>query len=122
MRSYDNDFLIDGKPILVPDEGVEIGLEDLDSDESGRDESGVMHRIVLRYGVMTWKLSYSSLTLEEWKYMRGLFAGKAEFTVKTLDLDGTEKTYTAYCSKMSLALHNKKTGRFKGLSFSIIEC
>jgi len=46
MRGYDFDFLIDGRPILLPDGGVEINLEDLDSAESGRDESGVMHRIV----------------------------------------------------------------------------
>ena len=122
MRSYDNDFLIDGNPILSTDEGVTIGLEDLDSDESGRDESGVMHRIILREKVMTWGLAYSTLTLEEWAYMDSLFRGKSTFTVSTLDLEGSPVSYTAYCSKMGLKLYNKRTGLFKGLSFNIIEC
>ena len=34
MRKYDKDFLIDGQPILIPDEGVQISMEDLDSSES----------------------------------------------------------------------------------------
>ena len=41
-------FLLDGKPIVAPDEDVEMSFEDLDSAQSGRDESGFMHRIRVR--------------------------------------------------------------------------
>ena len=73
MRPYDNEFLIDGQPVLVPDEGVQINLEDLDSSESGRDESGVMHRIVVREKVRKYSLPYGLITKEEYTYMMSLF-------------------------------------------------
>ena len=82
MREFYNDFLIDDKPILAPDAGVELKLTDLDSQDSGRDESGVMHRIVLRKGVRTWDFSYSALTAEEYQYMLSLFENKVQFRVR----------------------------------------
>ena len=48
MRGKTNLYLIDGKPVLVPDEGVSESYEDLDSDASGRDQSGIMHRSLIR--------------------------------------------------------------------------
>ena len=68
MRGKTNLYLIDGKPVLVPDEGVSESYEDLDSDASGRDQSGIMHRSLIREKVGTWGFSYASLTAEEWKY------------------------------------------------------
>ena len=44
MRKKTDLFLIDGQPMLAPDENVEISVEDIDASDSGRDESGVMHR------------------------------------------------------------------------------
>ena len=45
-------FLIDGQPMLLPDRDVEVRYEDIDAAAAGRDESGVMHRIlVLRSSV-----------------------------------------------------------------------
>lgn len=51
MRLFDYDFQIDGKPILMPDEDADISKADLDSEDSGRDESGVMHRQVVREAI-----------------------------------------------------------------------
>ncbi len=48
IRAYDTAYKVDGRALLAPDEGVEISLSDLDSSDSGRDESGVMHRFVVR--------------------------------------------------------------------------
>lgn len=121
LRSYDYDFLVDDKPILSPDEGVEISKNDLDDADSGRDESGYMHRIVVREKVHTWAFSYAVLTAEEYQYMESLFAGKADFTFKFKE-DGEQKERVSYCAKNSVILHNSKTGTYKNLKFSIIEC
>ena len=122
MRQFDYDFLIDGQPILLPDEGVKINLEDLDSSESGRDESGYMHRIVLREKVRKYVLPYRYLTQEEYLYLTSLFSGKAVFEVEKREPDGTRCVFNAYCSKIGIALQNKRTGVYKDLQLSIIEC
>ena len=121
-RNYYYDFLIDGKPILVPDADITWEYNDLDSEESGRDESGVMHRIVLREGVRKCVLQYGSLTRKEYLYMRSLVSGKSEFNVKYRDHDGRASSFTAYHSNHSITIHNAATGEYKNYNPSIIEC
>lgn len=121
MRLFD-DYRIDGEPMLVPDEDVSLSFADLDSSDSGRDESGIMHRIVVRERVATWGFNYSQLTAEEYRYMRTLFAGKPEFTFTYRDLDGYLVETRAYCSNESITYHNAKLGLYKNLKFNIIEC
>lgn len=122
MRKYFFDLLIDGQPVLVPDADVTISYEDLDSEESGRDESGFMHRIVLRSDVKKIPLNYTSLKAEEYLYMESLFKGKSEFLVDFRDIDGSRLSFTAYRSKHSITIHNIVTGMYKNYTFSIIEC
>ena len=122
MRKYFFDLLIDDRPILVPDADVTISYEDLDSEESGRDESGVMHRIVLRREVKKIPLTYASLSTEEYLYMESLFKGKNEFQVDCRDVDGSPLSFTAYRSKHSISIHNIVAGVHKNYNFSIIEC
>ena len=62
-------FLINGKPLLVPDEEVGFQYEDLDAADAGRDESGFMHRIMVRNKVGSWSFSYEYLTEEEKNYI-----------------------------------------------------
>lgn len=120
MRSYYEKFKIDGKPILTPDEEVSMEYSDLDSDESGRDESGVMHRIVLRRDVKKWNIPYGSLTKEEYLYMETLFAGKDEFTVEYEDPENG--SCIAYRSNRSFVIRNSKTGDYASYNLSIVEC
>ena len=122
MRGYDYDFLIDSQPILLTDAGVQINLEDLDSSESGRDESGVMHRIVLREKVRKYSLPYETLSKDEYMYMLSLFAGKPTFEVTKREPDGQIVKFTAYCSKVGISLFNKRTGEYKSMTLNIIEC
>lgn len=122
MRKYDFEFLIDGQPILAPDEDIAISYEDLDSEESGRDESGYMHRIVMREGVKKIPLSYAFLDREEYRYMESLFKGKPSFRVDCRDENGDALEFTAYRSKHSITVSNVRTGLHKNYSFSIIEC
>ena len=71
MRFYE-DYLIEGQPLLIPDADVTVTGTDLDASDAGRDESGVMHRIPVRYKVPVWSFSYSHLTEAEKQYMENL--------------------------------------------------
>lgn len=122
MRKYDFDFQIDGQPILAPDAGVQISYADIDSEETGRDEAGYMHRIILREKVRTWSFTYAFLDAEEYAYMRSLIDGKAEFALLTRGIDGNEETTVAYCSNHSITITNRVKGFYNNLTFNIIEC
>lgn len=123
MRAYYYDFQIDGKPILMPDQDVAIEYSDIDSEETGRDEAGFMHRIVLRSGVRKWpNIPYSHLTREEYIYMESLFKDKPTFTVTYMDHDGTEAECVAYRSNHGITIRNAVTGAYRNYKFSIIEC
>lgn len=116
------DYLIDGKPILAPDADVDLSSADLDDADSGRDESGFMHRIVVRHRVCTWGFSYAQLTAEEYRYIRSLLEGKAEFSFTYRNPEGVLVETRAYCSNESITYHNARLGLYKNLKIQIIEC
>lgn len=122
MRKYDFDFLIDGQPILVPDADIAVSYEDLDSSESGRDEGGFMHRVVLRTDVRKIPLSYAFLSSKDYLYMESLFHGKKDFMVEIRSFDGDPVSFRAYRSKHSITIHNARTRVCKNYNFNIIEC
>lgn len=115
-------FKIAGKPVVPPDQDVEMSCADLDSGDSGRDESGVMHRQVVRFRVKTWSFTYTFLTEEEYRYMESLFDGLGEFEFTYPKPDGTAGTCTAYCSNTGIVVHNLRTGDYRNYKFKIIEC
>jgi hypothetical protein len=124
MRKLTDLFLIDGRPMLAPDEDMEVSMEDIDAADSGRDESAVMHRIVVRRGVGKWTFSYSHLTQQEYAYMESLFAGKAtfRFTYPDCAAGGQAKTIAAYRSKHGILWQSAATGQFRNYGFSVIGC
>ena len=124
MRAKTELFLINGQPMLVSDAEVGVSYEDLDSSDSGRDESGVMHRIPVRYKVGSWSFTYSHLTEEEKQYMESLFPDAADFTFTHPDrLDSSVAvSCKAYRSKYGISWRNAKTGLWSNYSFNIIEC
>lgn len=124
MRKTTALFLIDGQPMLVPDGEVGVSYEDLDSASAGRDESGLMHRFLVRSKVAAWSFSYSHLTEAEKAYMEGLFGEKAVFTFTHPDrVDaGREVSCQAYRSKYSISWKNAKTGLWSSYGFQIIQC
>ena len=123
MRKTTDLFLIDGQPILAPDENVEISMEDIDASDSGRDESGVMHRFVVRQGVGKWTFSYACLTGEEYAYMESLFAGKDSFQLSYLDCAAAEqKLVTAYREEHTVLWKSAAASRFCNYKFSISAC
>lgn len=122
MRQFYYDILIDGDPILVPDADINLEYNDLDSEESGRDESGIMHRIVLRRGVMKMVIPYGNISRKDYLYMESLFDGKSEFMVTYRDHDGSIATRRCYRSKHGVVIRNTRTGLYRNYSCSIIEC
>lgn len=120
--TFFEEYKVDGVPILAPDADVVITLTDLDSSDTGRDESGVMHRIVVRERVRTWELTYSRLTAQEYAYMEELFARKSEFAFTYKELDGEEKTCLAYYANSSVSYRNARTGHYGGYKLRIVEC
>ena len=124
MRKRTDLFLIDGQPMLAPDETVEISMEDIDASDSGRDESGVMHRFVVRQAVGKWTFSYACLSGEEYAYMEGLFSGKGtfQFTYPDCANGGRPKQITAYRSKHGILWQSAATGQFRNYQFHIIGC
>ena len=124
MRETTELFQINGVPMLVPDAEVSVSYEDLDSADSGRDESGVMHRIPVRYKVGSWAFSYSHLTEEEKQYMENLFPDAADFSFTHPDRQDATVSVTsrAYRSKYSLSWKNARTGLWSNYGFHIIGC
>ena len=124
MRAKTDLFKINGIPMLVPDAEVTISFSDLDAADSGRDEAGFMHRIVMRYKVGSWKFTYSHLTEEEKQYMESLFPDTASFQFQhpSRRNSGVMEETLCYRSKYDISWKNAKTGLWSGYGFSIIEC
>ena len=124
MRQFTNLFRINGKPMLAPDGDMAVSYSDLDTDDSGRDETGNQHRIVLRYKVGKWSFAYMHITEEEMRYMQELLGDDPEFDFTHPDrLDmGNEVTTKAYRSNYSVTWRNLLTGQHRNYKFNIIEC
>lgn len=117
-------YKIDGMALPAPDADPEFTFTDLDASDSGRDESGVMHRIVVREKVGTWSFCYSHLTDADYRYIVGLFAGKATFAFTHPKPGSSTETEvsTCYCSNYGISWHNARTGTWRNLKFNIIQC
>ena len=123
MRALTYLFTINGKPMFAPDENVSVQYNDVDSADSGRDESGFMHRIVVRYKLGTWSFSYSHLTEEEKNHMESLFPDEPTFEFghpSRKDASKQEVT-TCYRSNYGIAWKNAG-GDWNDYKFNIIEC
>lgn len=124
MRGTIDKFKINNKPMLAPDAEVAMSFADLDSEESGRDESGYMHRVVVAYKVGTWSFTYSNITDAEKEYIDGLFPNSPDFQFTHPDRTrpGALRVTQCYRSNYSVSWKSAKTGLWKNYSFNIIAC
>lgn len=118
--TFFNGFAVDGKPLLAPDAGVELKRQDLDAADAGRDESGVMHRLVIRSRVKSWEFRYGALTSAEYAYLQSLLTSGFTFTYP--GPDGSVQTCQAYCSGESITYFDARLGQYKNYRFTITEC
>lgn len=123
MKQLWDKFKVNGKPIFTPDADIEMLFSDLDSSDSGRDESGVMHRIVIRYKVGKWTICYSEITEAEKQYMESLFPDSESFAFEHPDrIDSSRQvTCQAYRSSYPITWANAVTGTWKNYKLVIIE-
>lgn len=117
-------YKIDGRPMVAPDADVQMSFEDLDGAQSGRDEAGFMHRILVRRKVGVWEFSYSHLTRQEYNYMMSILptAGSFRFTHPGWQDSALPEETSAYISKYGIAWHSAKTDTYRNLTFRVIEC
>lgn len=118
---------IDGKPLPEPTETADIQFTDIESSDSGSDETGVYHREVLRFGVLTCTLTYSYLDNADCAYLLGLLQNKTTFQftspVASDAADVTQTiTRTCYCSNYGAALQRLKAGVWRDMTLKIKEC
>lgn len=119
--TYCEDYKVAGKALLAPDQGVELTQTDVDASDAGRDESGFMHRHVVRRRVKSWNFVYSFLSKEELAYLESLFDGLDSFQF-TYPGENGPATCTAYCSNNSVTVQNLRLGVYRNFKFSVIEC
>ena len=110
-------YQIDGQPMIAPDDRVEMSFSDLDSADSGRDESGVMHRFVVRRKVGSWNFRYSRLSAEDYRYMLGILP-----TAGCFFFAYPGGSCQAYLSNFSVTWEGLPTDGYRDLKFSIIQC
>ena len=110
-------FTIDGNPLPVPDADVAMSFEDLDAPQSGRDESGFMHRLPVRRKVGVWEFCYSHLSGETYRYLKSILPTGGSFRFCS-----PEGETEAYLSRYSVVWHSARTDTYRNLKFSIIEC
>lgn len=124
MNTLSDKYQINGKPMLAPDADVEMSFEDLEASDSGRDEAGFLHRIVVRHKMGSWSFVYSRLTQEEYAYMLSILPQEGSFTFthpKLSDCTQSESTI-AYLSQYGIVWHSARTKDYRDLKFSINEC
>ena len=122
MNTITELFQINGKAMLAPDAGVEVSYSDLDAADSGRDESGFMHRLVVRHKIPSWQFSYTHLTAEEYGYLRSILPREGTFRFTYPNEDGALEEIDAYLSQYSVIWENLRLGDYRNLKFSIIGC
>lgn len=118
MRPFFYDFQIDSKPILTPDEDVQIVTEDFVAGDSDYDDFHVMHREVVKTSD-SFVLQYSHLTTEEYQYMRSLVMGKNSFQINHRLYGVKVQKIKGYCDKFPAYLRNARTGTMKKLKFTV---
>lgn len=124
MTTLTDLYQINGKPMPAPDQDVEMSFEDLDAGDAGRDEAGYMHRHVVRRQVGAWNFVYSHLTQDTYTYILSIMPDSGTFTFTYPNPANPQKRCTtkAYLSGYGIAWRSARTGAYRNLKFSIIEC
>lgn len=123
MRKLCNLFKINGSPIFMPDSDFYASYKDVQSKDSGQDESGVTHRIVLKHKAGEWRFVYNSITEAEKNYMESLFPESDDFEFEYPDRKDSYKRCTcrAYRASYGISWRSAPDGLWKNYNFVIAE-
>ena len=123
-RATLTNYLVDNAGLLVPDNEISESYEDIDSPDTGRDETGYMRRTVVRYKVGKWGFEYKTLSKHDYAALESLFGDNATFmfTHPSRTNPDTLVTTECYRSKYSLTYFDTKRQVWKNCKFNIIEC
>lgn len=111
------EYYIDGVPLPLPSGGVKLRRSDLESGESGLDESGFYHKDVLRQGLGRWELSYRDLT-------PGAYAGLLALLPKqsTFLFSHGEQTTQCCMEDVTAKCRRSLQGDVYDLQLTVAEC
>ena len=123
MRVQSDIFKVNNVSMFAPDEDIDMSYEDIDSADTGRDETGTMHRIVVRYKVGKWSFNYKTIDEDDFIAMEDLFPdeGTFMFTHPSRRDPNTPETTECYRSKYSITWKNARKHIWRNYKFNIIE-
>ena len=96
--------------------------EDIDGPAAGRDQAGVMHRVMVRSKVPSWSFTYNHITEAEKAYMESLFGDADSFLFthpSRESADALEQT-RCYRSRYEISWKSAVTGLWSGYGFTVI--
>lgn len=121
MRSFDFEYLVEERPLLVPDAAVGMTRRDLEAPDAGLDEAGFYHAGVLRRGVRQWEFSYKVLTGQEYRYLLELL-GLSSFTFRFRGPDGQPEQTLCRTEGTKAEFFDRPNDIYKNVSFTVKEC
>lgn len=110
---------LNGVAVAAP-VSLQVSLQDLDAETSGRNIKGQMMRDRIAGGKRKINIKWGPLTGSEIGTILNAVSG-VFFSVSYPDPISGQKTITAYVGDRSAALLNYATGRWLDLSFNLIE-
>ena len=113
-----NILSIDGVQLPAP-MTYSVEYSDLDSDDTGRSEDGLLHRVRIRAGVAKIKVSWEQLDTAT---LDSILNAIAPESLSVTYYFGVQKTATMYASAQSCDVRRINGGKAKwNLSFNLIE-
>jgi len=113
-----NILTIDGVQLPAP-MSYSVELSDLDSDDSGRSEDGMLHRTRIRHAVAKIKIAWNQLDTEKATLILNAIAPDS---VSVVYYFGTQKTATMYAGNQTCELIRVNYGKaLWNISFDLVE-
>lgn len=120
MRSFDFEYLVEERPMLLPDASVGMTRRDLEAPDAGLDEAGFYHAGILRRGVRQWEFSYKVLTGEEYRYLLELLSGCFSFRFR--GTDGQPEQALCRAEGIRAEFFDRPNDIYKNVGFTVKEC
>lgn len=110
---------MNGTPIYVPGQNIDIEHTNLTGSSSGRTQDGKMHIDWIRRDLVKLNLNFPAMTGEEMRFMRGLMQGQEyQFTFPD---GGNVRTISAYSGEFKYTFYSKVLDIYTGVQVNVIE-